>query len=62
MLFDMLSKEERQELRDELRLLIIILDFHVQYQKNIIMRRQDLEEYINDILDRINAINQKLEE
>ncbi|HLF63471.1 MAG TPA: hypothetical protein VI603_06955 [Saprospiraceae bacterium] len=58
----MLSKEERQELRDELRLLIIILDFHVQYQKNIIMRRQDLEEYINDILDRINAINQKLEE
>lgn len=57
-----MSQQERAEMLEEIELLTLLLDFHVQNQHIWEGKRKDFEEYADAVLDRINEIRQLLNE
>jgi len=53
--------EERYKLLEEIEMLKILLDFHVQNRQYISMSDQEFEEYANVVLDRLNELNDLLD-
>jgi ribosome assembly protein YihI (activator of Der GTPase) len=53
--------EERYKLLEEIEMLKILLDFHVQNRQYISMGDQEFEEYANAVLDRLNELNDLLD-
>ena len=56
-----MTNYERDELLEEIRLLKVLLNFHVQNRGNILMNELEFEEYVNAILDRLNDLTILLE-
>jgi ribosome assembly protein YihI (activator of Der GTPase) len=55
-----MTTEERNELLEEIELLKMLLDFHVQNRQYISMSDHEFEEYANAVLDRLNELNDLL--
>lgn len=53
--------EERDKLLEELEMLKILLDFHVQNRQYLSMSDHEFEEYANAVLDRLNELNDLLD-
>lgn len=56
-----MTTEERDELLEEMEMLKILLDFHVQNRHYISMSDREFEEYTNAVLDRLNELNDLLD-
>lgn len=56
-----MTNEERTQLLEEYQLLKLLLDFHVQNKEHISMDSQEFEEYVNEVLDRLNKIKALLD-
>lgn len=56
-----MTNEERTQLLEEYQLLKLLLDFHVQNKEHISMGSQEFEEYVNEVLDRLNEIKALLD-
>lgn len=57
-----MNKGEREKLLEESRLLKVLLEFHIKNRGNITMSDQEFEGYVNAVLDRLNELNQILDE
>ena len=53
--------EERDKLLEELEMLKILLDFHVQNRQYLSMSDHEFEDYANAVLDRVNELNDLLD-
>ncbi len=53
--------EERDKLLEELEMLKILLDFHVQNRQYLSMSDHEFEDYANAVLDRLNELNDLLD-
>lgn len=56
-----MTTEEHDELLEEIEMLKILLDFHVQNRQYISMSDHEFEEYANAVLDRLNELNDLLD-
>lgn len=57
-----MKQEEKEKLEEEILMLRVLLDFHVQNKSYITMGERDFEEYVNAVLDRLNELENFLKE
>ncbi|MEN0049592.1 MAG: hypothetical protein AAF806_21205 [Bacteroidota bacterium] len=53
---------ERRELLQELEILEMLLNFHVENKERVAMSEKEFEDYVNAALDRINEIKKMLDQ
>lgn len=51
-----MTEVERQELLQELEILEISLNFHVENRESVAISKKEFEDYVNAVLDRITEI------
>jgi len=51
-----MTQDEKNELLEEIKMLKIILDFHIQNRERIAISDMEFEEYVNAVLDRLNEL------
>ena len=55
-----MNERERKTLQEEFEMLKIILDFHVKHRNQTMMKDDEFENHVNDILDRMNQLKKIL--
>lgn len=51
-----MTREEKENLEEEMEMLRTLLDFHVENRSYISMDDEEFEEYVNAVLDRLNEL------
>lgn len=57
-----MTNAERDELKEEVKILKLLLDFHIQNREHISLSKVEFEEYVDTILDRLNELKTILDE